>query len=115
MSIEKKSLISTLKTTKKANAVKDDIADAATVSPAQRLARSSPRSSKRLKPAIKQSGLKPATKQPAEACDQARRLEACDEAGRPEACRKMLVVAIKALSGKAPTQVGAFFALTRAF
>ena len=37
MSIEKKSLISTLKTTKKANAVKDDISGAATTSPAQKL------------------------------------------------------------------------------
>jgi hypothetical protein len=36
MSIEKKSLISTLKTTKKANAVKDDITGAATVSPTQK-------------------------------------------------------------------------------
>jgi hypothetical protein len=35
MSIEKKSLISTLKTTKKANAVKDDIASAATLNPTQ--------------------------------------------------------------------------------
>jgi uncharacterized protein YjbI with pentapeptide repeats len=38
MSIEKKSLISTLKTTKKANAVKDDISGAASTSPAQKLA-----------------------------------------------------------------------------
>ena len=38
MSIEKKSLISTLKTTKKANAAKDDISGAATTSPAQKLA-----------------------------------------------------------------------------
>jgi hypothetical protein len=37
MSIEKKSLISTLKTTKKANAVKDDISGAATTSSAQKL------------------------------------------------------------------------------
>jgi len=37
MTIEKKSLISTLKTTKKANAVKDDISGATTVSPAQKL------------------------------------------------------------------------------
>jgi hypothetical protein len=37
MSIEKKSLISTLKTTKKANAVKDDITGAVTVSAAQKL------------------------------------------------------------------------------
>jgi uncharacterized protein YjbI with pentapeptide repeats len=37
MSIEKKSLISTLKTTKKANAVKDDISGAATTSPAQKM------------------------------------------------------------------------------
>jgi hypothetical protein len=39
MSIEKKSLISTLKTTKKANAVKEDISGAATVSGTQKLAR----------------------------------------------------------------------------
>jgi hypothetical protein len=40
MSIEKKSLISTLKTTKKANAAKDDITgSAATVSAGQKLAR----------------------------------------------------------------------------
>jgi uncharacterized protein YjbI with pentapeptide repeats len=38
MSIEKKSLISTLKTTRKANAVKDDISGAASTSPAQKLA-----------------------------------------------------------------------------
>ncbi|HTR48147.1 MAG TPA: hypothetical protein VMM16_12250 [Verrucomicrobiae bacterium] len=38
MSIEKKSLISTLKTTRKANAVKEDISGSATtVSPAQKL------------------------------------------------------------------------------
>ncbi|MFZ0979648.1 MAG: hypothetical protein WAN23_09625 [Candidatus Acidiferrales bacterium] len=37
MSIEKKSLISTLKTTKKANAVKGDITGATTVSPAQKM------------------------------------------------------------------------------
>ena len=37
MSIEKKSLISTLKTTKKANAAKDDITGATTVSPTQKL------------------------------------------------------------------------------
>jgi uncharacterized protein YjbI with pentapeptide repeats len=37
MSIEKNSLISTLKTTKKANAVKDDISGAATTSPAQKM------------------------------------------------------------------------------
>jgi len=37
MTIEKKSLISTLKTTKKANAVKDDISGAATVSPTQKM------------------------------------------------------------------------------
>jgi hypothetical protein len=37
MSIEKKSLIRTLKTTKKANAAKDHITGAATVSPAQKL------------------------------------------------------------------------------
>jgi hypothetical protein len=36
MTIEKKSLISTLKTAKKANAVKDDISGAATVSPSQK-------------------------------------------------------------------------------
>jgi hypothetical protein len=36
MSIEKKSLISTLKTTKKANAAKDDISGAASTSPAQK-------------------------------------------------------------------------------
>ena len=37
MSIEKKSLISTLRTTKKANAVKDDISGVVTTSPAQKL------------------------------------------------------------------------------
>jgi hypothetical protein len=37
MSIEKKSLISTLKTTKKANAVKDDLTGGATVSPTQKM------------------------------------------------------------------------------
>jgi len=37
MSIEKKSLIKTLKTTKKANAVKDGLAGGAKVSPAQKL------------------------------------------------------------------------------
>ncbi len=37
MSIEKKSLISTLKTTKKANAVKDDLAGGTTVSPTQKM------------------------------------------------------------------------------
>ncbi|HEX4075799.1 MAG TPA: hypothetical protein VHX49_10400 [Candidatus Acidoferrales bacterium] len=36
MTIEKKSLISTLKTTKKANAVKDDISGTTTVSPSQK-------------------------------------------------------------------------------
>jgi len=36
MSIEKKSLISTLKTTKKANVVKDDISGGATMSPTQK-------------------------------------------------------------------------------
>ncbi|MGC2330133.1 MAG: hypothetical protein WA581_01655 [Candidatus Acidiferrales bacterium] len=36
MSIEKKSLIRKLKTTKKANVVKDDITGAATKSPAQK-------------------------------------------------------------------------------
>ena len=36
MSIEKKSLISTLKTTKKANVVKDDITGGATMSPTQK-------------------------------------------------------------------------------
>jgi hypothetical protein len=36
MSIEKKSLIKKLKTTKKANVVKEDIAGAATKSPAQK-------------------------------------------------------------------------------
>lgn len=36
MSIEKKSLIRKLKTTKKANVVKDDIASTATKSPAQK-------------------------------------------------------------------------------
>jgi len=36
MSIEKKSLINTLKTTKKANAVKDDITGGATMSPTQK-------------------------------------------------------------------------------
>lgn len=37
MTIEKKSLISTLKTAKKANVAKDDLTGAATVSPAQKL------------------------------------------------------------------------------
>jgi hypothetical protein len=37
MSIEKKSLISTLKTTKKANAVKDDLTGGAKVGPTQKL------------------------------------------------------------------------------
>ena len=37
MTIEKKSLISTLKTTKKANVVKDDISSTATVSPTQKM------------------------------------------------------------------------------
>jgi len=37
MSIEKKSLISTLKTTKKANAAKDDLTGGAKVSPTQKL------------------------------------------------------------------------------
>lgn len=37
MSIEKKSLISTLKTTKKANLVKEDVTSGATVSPTQKL------------------------------------------------------------------------------
>jgi hypothetical protein len=37
MSIEKKSLISTLKTTKKANAVKDDLTAGAKVGPTQKL------------------------------------------------------------------------------
>jgi hypothetical protein len=37
MTIEKKSLISTIKTAKKANAVKEDLSGAATVSSAQKL------------------------------------------------------------------------------
>jgi hypothetical protein len=37
MAIEKKSLISTLKTTKKANAVKDDLTGGAKVSPTQKM------------------------------------------------------------------------------
>jgi len=37
MSIEKKSLISTLKTTKKANAAKDDLTGGATVSTTQKM------------------------------------------------------------------------------
>jgi len=37
MTIEKKSLISTLKTTKKANAVKEDISGAASLSPSQKM------------------------------------------------------------------------------
>jgi hypothetical protein len=37
MSIEKKSLISRLKTTKKANAVKDDLAGGAKMSPTQKM------------------------------------------------------------------------------
>jgi hypothetical protein len=40
MTIEKKSLISTLKTTKKANAAKDDVSGAATMSPTHKAASS---------------------------------------------------------------------------
>jgi hypothetical protein len=64
MSIEKKSLISTLKTTKKANAVKDDISGGATVSPAQKLP--VVRALNVKKPALKKPALKkPALKKPA--------------------------------------------------
>jgi hypothetical protein len=52
MSIEKKSLISTLKTTKKANAAKDDLTGGAKVSPTQKLPN-------RLKPTKLANRLKP--------------------------------------------------------
>ena len=48
MTIEKKSLISNLKATKKANAVKEDISGAATVSAAQKLPTSRKLSTRKL-------------------------------------------------------------------